>query len=377
MKKIISASVLALMLSLIISCQNKQQNTMIQNQTKLPEFDWKANVNCPPGYPVEVYRGGLEGDGSYASLDSGTATGKNGWGASGADVSYGVKSLPNRINCIWVSYAEGCFYSIDSAIDYDKMLQLFKEGYQNSSSFFNDNGAYKNRTFTTIIAGFAPGGVVIIWIMGPGRQVEIGRYQGEKYEVPEEEIDKLDNHDRLMFQKDYQKETMLNTQIVPLKIREAHAGKSIPYGLWDSYRAKYTWRPVFAIKEEMEITSIFCEMLNGEYEKLFDKNLLENKFSKRAIPRSATLTWTDWKKESWKDTIGQGHAAEIFFDEQEIIKAYDEIHKDDKEGKVEIRFYINYTSTFVTVQLTKGEKEVRLIKTKVEAYDTKNLSLRK
>jgi hypothetical protein len=377
MTKLIKLLFFGMLISLTASCQNKQQNIMQQKQTNLPEFDWKSNLNCPPGYPVEVYMGGLEGNGSYGSLDSGTSTGLGGWGDSGADMSYGIKTLPRRINCIWVSYAEGCFYSIDSPIDYGKMLQLFKEGYQDSGIFFNQDGEYKKRTYTTIITGLAPGGVVVIWVMGPGRQVEIGRYKGEKYEVAKEEIARLDNHGILKFQKEYQEKTMLNTQIVPLAIREANSGKPIPYGLWDSYRVWYSWRPIFSIKKEIEITSLFWKMFNGEYEKLFDKTLVENKFNKRAIPKFASLSWTDWTVNSRTDIKGQGYGAEITFDEQEIIKAYQEMYKDDKEGKAELQFTINRINTFVTVQLKQGDKEIRLIKTKVDAYKAKNLSLRK
>jgi hypothetical protein len=375
MTKLIKLLIFGMLISLTASCQNKQQNMVIENKTSAPQFKWEESLCSPLGYPMEIYKGGLEGNGSYASLDSGTTDGE--WASSGAGSSYGVKTLPNRINCIWVSYAEGCFYSIDSPIDYDKMVQLFKEGYQDSGAYFNSDGEYEKRTYTKIITGLAPGGVVVIWVMGPGRQVEIGRYQAEKYEVSEEEIAKLDNHGVLKFQKEYQQKTMLNTQIVPLAVREAHAGKSIPYGLWDSYRVWYSWRPTFSAKKEVEITSLFLEMFNGEYEKIFDKSLQENKVSKRAVPKSAHLTWTDWTVNSWTKIKGQGNGAEIIFDEQEIIKAYQEMYKDDKDGHAELQFTINHANTFVMVQLKQGDKEIRLIKTKVKAYESRNLSLRK
>jgi hypothetical protein len=370
MTKLIKLLIFGMLISLTASCQNKQQNIMQQKQTNLPEFQWEESLCSPLGYPMEVYKGGLEGNGAYASLDSGTTDGE--WASSGGGRSYGVKTLPRRINCIWVSYAEGCFYSIDSPIDYDKMVKLFKEGYQDSGAFFNGEGEYKKSTYTSIITGLAPGGVVVIWVMGGGKQVEIGRYKGEKYIVAEQEIARLDNHDILKFQKEYQEKTMLNTQIVPLAIREANAGEPIPFGLWDSYRVWYSWRPIYANKKEVEITSLFCEMLNGEKEDWFDKTLVENKFNKRAIPKSAHITWTDWA-----DKKGQGYGGEITFDEQEIIKAYEEIYKDDKEGQAELQFTINNINTFVTVQLKQGDKEIRLIKTKVEAHKSRNLSLRK
>ncbi|OXA83307.1 DUF2931 family protein [Flavobacterium hercynium] len=375
MTKTIKSLILGMLMSFTVSCQDKQQKMIVENTVNSPRFQWQESLCSPLGYPMEIYKGGLEGNGSYASLESGTTDGE--WASSGAGRSYGVKTLPNRINFIWVSYAEGCFYSIDSPIDYEKMLQLFEEGYQDSGFFFNDEGEYKKCTYTTIVVGLAPGGVVVVWVKGGGRQVEIGRYQGEKYIVSEEEIAKLDNHDILKFQKEYQEKTMLNTQIVPLEVREANAGKPIPYNLWDSYRVWYSWKPIYSHKKEFEITSLYIEMFNGENEEWFDKSLLENKFTKRSIPKSAHLTWTDWTVNSWSKDKGQGYGGEIVFDEKEIIKAFEEMYKEDKDGKSELQFTVNQLNSFVTVQLRQGDKEIRLIKTKVKIVKSRNLSLKK
>lgn len=352
---------IALLLTLSSACQNKKEDmkkySIMGDQGFKPEFEWVENLNCPPGYPVEVYQGGLEG----AGLTNGTSTGLAGWGTLGSGSSYGKKRLPSYIDCIWVSYAERCLYSINSDIDYDKLLQVFEEGYQDSSFFFNVDGEYKKRTFNTIIVGFAPGGVCVIWASGPGKQVEIGRYKGEKHQVAQEEIDKLDNHDRLLFQKEYQEETMLNTQIVPLAIREANTGKPIPYGLWDSYRTRYSWRPTYEPMEDRgSINGIGIESFNGENENLFDKSLIENSYSKRAIPKGLGF--------SWKDKDGQKYGGSVDFDEQEIFKAFQEMYKDNKEGEAELEFTINYTNNYITVLLKQGDKKIRFPKTKVITY---------
>ena len=361
MKKTATTIIFAVLLVLNLSCENKTRAQMIESRKTLPQFQWEENLNCPPGYPIEVYRGGLDGN-VYVSLSNGTSTGIRGWGASGAGSSHGLKPLPSRINCIWVSYAEGCLYSIDSPIDYDKMLQLFQEGYQDSGPFFNGNGEYKKCTYNTIITGFAPGGVVVIWVMGGGRQVEIGRYQGEKYQVPEEEIARLDAHESLLFSKKEYKRIMNNTMIVPLEVREANAGKPIPFGLWDNYRVRYSWKPIFDLKHNEKIDEIYMGMYNGENEELFDKSLTDSKYFKRGIPKIANI--------GWKDKDGQNYGGNIIFDEKEIWNAFEELFKDNKEGQAELQFHINYTGTFITVQIKKGDKEIRLIKTQVSTFES-------
>jgi hypothetical protein len=361
--------IFGMLLNVTASCQNKPQNTMLQNHTNLPEFEWVENLNCPTGYPIAVYRGGLEGDGGFVSLSDRFSTGIRGWGSSGNGTSYGVKALPSRINCIWISYAEDCAYSIDTDIDYVRAVQLFKEGYQDSSFFFNGDGEYKQTTFRTILVGFAPGGVVVIWAMGAGRTVEVGRYKGEKYTVPQAEIAKLDNHERLLFDPVDRKNIMLNTKVIPLEVREANAGKPIPYGLWDTYRTRYTWRPVFILRTEGEMVATYYNMFNGEAEEIFAEGLTENKFEKRAIPTGVNF--------GWRDKDGQGYGGRIIFEEQEIFSAFEEIYKDNKEGEAELQFSINYNNDYVTVLLKQGDKEIRLPKTAVKTYYSSKLTLKK
>lgn len=351
---------LALLFTLTISCQKKQQTMTTENYTNLPEFKWVENLNCPTGYPIAVYRGGLEGNVGFVSLSDRLSTGLRGWGASGNGLSHGLKPLPSRINCIWLSYAEDCMYSIDSDIDYERLVKLFKEGYPDSNRKFGK----RQTTFDTVLVGFAPGGVVVIWAMGAGRTVEIGRYKGEKYTVPQAEIDKLDNHERLLFDDTDRKNILLNTKIIPLEVREANEGKPIPYGLWDTYRIRYDWRPTYVVREEGgEFVDVGIGYFNGEAENLIDDEFIENKYKKRAIPTGVGLSWRDKNK--------QRYGGYMRFDEQEIFAAFQEIYKEDKEGQAELQISVNHTNDIVTALLKQGDKEIRLPKTKVNTFKSR------
>jgi hypothetical protein len=351
--------VLALLLALTSACQNKKET----EKMNIEKFDYQPTISCPVGFPVDVYRGSLESqDGGFEPLNLGTHGGP--WGATGRSMSSGVKGVPNKLNLIWVSYAEDTFYSIDCEIDYNKMVEKFKEGYQDSAFFFNKKGEYKKESYNYIVVGFAPGGVVVVWLAGSGKEVEIGRYQGVKIVVAQDEIATLDNHDRLIFQKDYRKETMLNKMIVPLEVQEANKNKPIPFGLWDTYRERYTWRPTFMQAAFNDSTMSVCKsritMFNGEFEEQFDKSLIKNEFTKRAIPKREVM--------SWKDKEGQVYSGTMDFDEQEIFDAFKEIYKDNKDAEAELEFRINIPNTFITVMLKNKDKEVRLPKTKVEVF---------
>lgn len=165
-----------------LSCNGQAERASSQ---ALEEFHWRETISCPLGYPIDVHDGALilPGGGSVG-LYLGTHNGP--WGSTGRSMSNGLKPLPKKIDVVWLSYAEDAFYEIDEDIDYDKIRALFKEGYR-------DSNTKKNRTYTTIVIGFAPGGVVVVWLNGPGKQVEVGRYQGKKTIVPTEEIAKLES----------------------------------------------------------------------------------------------------------------------------------------------------------------------------------------
>ena len=349
----------------LVACQNKNNmNTQTTNDT-IPEA-WEEMCNAPQGYPIEVYEGGLEelnADGevlNYTGLNYGLSTGVRGWGSSGG----GTKRswyVPTHINCIWLSYAEGVFYHIDSPIDYNKMLKLFQEGYPNSLAFLN-YGERKKSYYKSIITGFAPGGVVVIWLYGGGRQVEIGRYKGTKYEInpTPEELEEIGYPKRNLFDPKYHKFIVTNKSVIPTEVQKANAGKPIPYGLWDRYRTRYAWRPVFEVQQEGVMRSAYMEMINGEKEKLFDIALKENKYEKRARPIMVDFGWYDNKK--------KGFAAEIIFNEQEMKTAFEEMYKENKELEAELVFTVNHSNNYVTVMLKNGSKEIRFTKTEVNMY---------
>ena len=347
--KTIKTLALALFITITGSCKKKENNNMNTQNTE-PEFEWEATCNSPIGYPIEVYRGYI-GEGS---LTNGLSAGEGGWGANGRSFGRGVKPLPKELSCIWVSYAEDCMYKIDCPVDYNKLVAVFEEGYQSSVKKLG----YKKITYDAIIVGFAPGGVVVVWASGPGRTVEIGRYKGEKYEVPQEQIDKLDASGRTIFDPKFRKMIMTSPNIIPIEMQ--NNPKPIPYGLWDSYRTRYNWRPVFKVQLEGTIRSTYFEMINGEKEKLFDIALKENKYKKRARPIMVDFGWYDNKK--------KGFAAEIIFDELEIKAAFDSMYNENKDLQTELVFTVNHSNNYVTVMLKNGSKEIRFTKTEVNMY---------
>ena len=353
---------LLLLLTAISSCQKKTATIptkMIVNNN----FEWEGNLNSPLGYPMDVYQGGFEWKSGSVSLYLGTTNGV--WGGSGGGMSSGVKPLPTHLNLIWLSYAENKFYKINCAIDHDKMIPYFEKGFDMLAS--SGSGKVRHENYTNIIAGLAPGGVVVVWIWGSGKQIEIGRYQGEPTEISQEEINTLDNHEKLLFEQAYRDETMENDAFNPPELREARKGKPIPFGLWDTYRKKYTWRPTFIIQRDGRMNEdIAFDMFNGEKETLINEEFIKNAYSERAIPTSIGFGWYD------KD--GQGYGGYIEFNEKEVFDAFETVFKDNKDGKAEFELRANMVNTYLAVRLKGNGKEVALLKCNIEVYKSSKLT---
>ena len=359
------------LIRLLIPCLSILLVTSCKTDKKMniPKFKWEESKTTAPGYPMEVYRGGLKGaDGSFRSLYGGISTGKHGWGSVGGGWGSAIQSLPNGLHVKWVSFAEDCVYEIDTPINYDKILALFKKGYCIPLSNFRPPLKYN---FDVINVGFAPGGVVFIWAEGAGRQIEIGRYQGHKITVPQAEIDQLDHSDKIMFTKERRESIMKEKNIIPLEIQKANKNKPIPFGYWDSIRKRYTWKIQLELPKTLKSTEASIFYYNGEMEVLFgqaqterfeiEDNLKLENLQERSVPEVISIDWID--------TSNTIKVINIKFNKEEIFKAFETIFKDPTEQDVAIQIRVNEIETNAAVQVIGNAKKVWLPSTIVKVFD--------
>ena len=78
--------------------------------------------------------------------------------------------IPTGFRITYFSYMENKFYKGDFLLPADKIRSLFKEGMIGYRS-------KRYSTYDAMIVGMAPGGVLVVWMQGIDKQVEIGRYQ--------------------------------------------------------------------------------------------------------------------------------------------------------------------------------------------------------
>ena len=352
MKKTLLFLLLTLQLA---SCQNHNSNNKNMNE---PQYEWGVAVNTPIGYPIRFYAAMVGGIPITRELY--TKKEEPDWGNALGYESRSMASLPASVDMVWLSYKEDCFYRLKTAIDYEKVAKLFKNGYKVRVP----NGEVRHTTYNNIVVGIAPGGVVVLWAgRGYLKITEIGRYQADKIELREPEG--LDNHQRLIFSKKDREEVLNSNTIIPEDFREANKNKPIPFGLWDSYRDnQYQWYPTFEIPNG-RIGDVDYQYWNGEADTFFFTDFIALEGQKdvfapqelyhdiRKLPLFKEIRFTYKAEDGIKYGVG------LQFDWEDILKAYKKVfgeHPEEVKAHLDIRLNAANTETSIRLVGDNGKE---------------------
>ena len=329
----------------LASCQNHNSNNKNMNEQ---EYEWGIAVNTPIGYPIRFYAAMVGGRPIVGELY--TEKEEPDWGNAFGYESTSMDKLPKSVDMVWLSYKEDCFYRLKTAIDYEKIAKLFREGFNQRVP----NGEVRHKTYDTIVVGIAPGGVVVLWAgRGYKKITEIGRYQAEKIDL--KEPPGLDSHERLIFSKEDREEVLNSDLTIPKAVREANKNKPIPFGLWDSYRNhQYQWFPVYEIPNG-KIGDVNYRYWNGEagatlytdfasYMGKEDFFYLEEPIQKRPLFKEL-VSW-------YKAENGEKYLAEVSFDWEAVVAAYQKVFgKEAAQVTAHLDIRVNRANTYLTFQL--------------------------
>ncbi|WP_167356207.1 DUF2931 family protein, partial [Chryseobacterium jejuense] len=167
--------IVLLSLLLVVSCEPKDK------------FEWNAAWSAPKFYGnggpfVEFFYRGKSIAGASASIGADPGWGTTSGSYAGGDI---FKPVPDSISVKWICAIDGYRYEGGSRLPQDKMLSLFRNGW-------NSKGEKEN--YTQIIAGFAPGGNVTVWVSGQGNNKEIINFKAKNKGVwkESEEAEKIE-----------------------------------------------------------------------------------------------------------------------------------------------------------------------------------------
>ena len=183
------------------------------------KYEWNAGLSGPKYYPsgaprVEYFYKGK----SVAGASIGTGA-DQGWGVTAGGYSGGdqYKDIPDSVAVQWVCSVDNYLYRGGARLPRERMLELFKNGFKTVYGM--------KTTYTSIVAGMAPGGNVTIWLRGSERLTEVIRFKAqERLEDP-------------YIDKDYREKTVKNWGNY-LTYWYLHG---VPYDVWEKGDKEYDY----------------------------------------------------------------------------------------------------------------------------------------
>ncbi|SHG84197.1 Protein of unknown function [Chryseobacterium vrystaatense] len=259
-------------------------------------------------------------EGTHAGLPYGGSSGS--WGDSGSvwTEQYGT---PVGADITYYSRYEGTetFYRlnvdfpVDTIKDYmeraysiwDDLKSETKEYKRLGRGYRSSNGVNSYNSFSTLVFGFAPKGMVVVWLNFGNTRIELGRYQAQPVTNPEE-IAKAKEKYLAMY------------RISPERYKEAIQELYIPGASpkqWDDYRQRYHWRPVVSsVNPKFRLFEILNYTYNGEKEGALRPWVLNMPYKERAIPQEMVFTWETGKEKQ------EQRNARAFFDWEKTNEAF-------------------------------------------------------
>ena len=341
MKKISYIIILSLGLLPIASCQKKEVMPEFHVQISHPDNKYQVT-------PIKDYILTLEG--TPAGLPYGSSSGR--WADSGARWTEQL-GTPIGADIVYYSDYEDVFYHLKADFPVDYMKEMTQRAYfiyepktfqteipeyinlKEKRSYFsqvNLTGTVCNE-FDNLIFGFAPKGMVVVWLgYGPTR-IELARYQAEL--VKDEKLIK-EYEDRLVAMSYLSRAKLYEIQ---KKIYGEETAKATPER-WDNYRKKYKLKVVISSENKgFRVFRISTEYFNGEKRISLCPYMTSPKAEEQAIPEMMRFIFETAK--------GASYNCKVFFD-------WDKLHtilEKNPTGEHTLEVKLNATSTDLEVFL--------------------------
>jgi hypothetical protein len=315
----------------------------------MKKYEWSASNSAPKGCPMGITSGDFlfpNGGSLYIPPKVLHA----GWGTQVSVHAVGpdTKSLPDRMQVTFYSYLEDKIYQGSFRLPYDRIVDLFADGYPSHS----EKSGWA--TFDSIVAGVAPGGTVAVWVSGIERQVEV--FFGQAHEV------KLNWHSTLGLPLDVSRRETRESELAEELPRDpliAQMMVSIPFDRWAAYRTRYQWRLKF---ENMGAPDDVWRILylNGERE--WDMPVEEAaRRARLPIPRYMQFGAT---------VDGELLSHQITFDEDEIMAAFSRLSAGGLSLELVFAYKVQDGTSRLVVLVRSSQETVALTRTRLEVSGT-------
>ncbi|MBP5703267.1 MAG: DUF2931 family protein [Paludibacteraceae bacterium] len=353
-----------LFLSLVASCANKKELQKNKDNSQMEDERFYYEVCCSgpklgPGDYVTVEYIGESGTFRVfgnESIGVGMGLGHDGVARSRAS-RYG---LPKAIEATWVSWTDRKVYSVATFLPYDTILSLFKYGGEPCvpapKGITPDD--LIGKTIDRFDLCFLPGGKVMLYVNTAVKSILLD-WSAEGTEVTDDEILSdvymqygLDNMDEYydMFYSDKYKE------YEPWRKYMRKHGSIGP--LLERYLERFNYTLNFEFEnKETEMYEVGSEFTNGER---YTRNPKYNEAFK--MPSRIKEFEALW---DFKD---HRYSCYMYFNEEEMLRVFDEAYGDDRTQKGELTIKVCKYNNLFDISLNVGDKSIKLEKTEIRVF---------
>ena len=202
------------------------------------KYEWNAGMSAPKYYGnggpmVEYFYKGKSVAGASANIGF-----DPGWGVTAGGYSGGeqYKDIPDSVAVSWICATDGIEYRGGARLPRERMLELFKNGFKTVYGM--------KTTYTSIVAGMAPGGNVTIWLRGSERLTEIIRFKAENNGIWKEHDEDYNR---------YKKEVTSSKSYINSEGSIFRYLHGVPYDIWEKGDKEYDYDIGFS-SEEKDVT---------------------------------------------------------------------------------------------------------------------------
>ena len=202
------------------------------------KYEWNAGMSAPKYYGnggpmVEYFYKGKSVAGVSANIGF-----DPGWGVTAGGYSGGeqYKDIPDSVAVSWICATDGIEYRGGARLPRERMLELFKNGFKTVYGM--------KTTYTSIVAGMAPGGNATIWLRGSERLTEIIRFKAENNGIWMEHDEDYNK---------YERETITSKEYINSEFNIFRYLHGVPYDIWEKGDKEYDYDIGFS-SEEKDVT---------------------------------------------------------------------------------------------------------------------------
>ena len=202
------------------------------------KYEWNAGMSAPKYYGnggpmVEYFYKGKSVAGASANIGF-----SPGWGVTAGGYSGGeqYKDIPDSVAVSWICATDRIEYRGGARLPRERMLELFKNGFKTVYGM--------KTTYTSIVAGMAPGGNATIWLRGSERLTEIIRFKAENNGIWMEHDEDYNK---------YERETITSKEYINSEGSIFRYLHGVPYDVWEKGDKEYDYDIGFS-SEEKDVT---------------------------------------------------------------------------------------------------------------------------